>query len=456
MIEAQLSSLSRQSGPIATLRRSFLDKEESQEQKQSLWQECRHQLNEIAFSLNLGAALGYALVFYCLANLVSETPKNDAGYYFLRTAVRVNDILHVPFVELVTPEMVARKEAGHWSTIGEELTTVIPLLAATMIILLLLRLCSGTSIHRGLMSFFAGPSALFAGPAAYLCALHATPWLGQSGLTGTGPEVRLGAMWSIIGAEIVVVAVLRFLYPSRSVSVTALGFLLVVHYLFWLPLMWTSIPPWFHKLNSPQFLVVVFALSGLIWLIEMRGPTKAWNGTRARTCKWVMGGALLSVAIVFWTWFPTKPSSRKRAVTTDPITVELARGPCYGRCPSYRIVIHQNGLVEYFGDRNVGVGGRQTAQITTEQFGQIVQKLNFIDFYALEDRAFRWCFDTPSVGITVSWNGNAKRVVSDGDCTGARSGVQARFVEAAREIDGVLGSDRWVSCYGHCYPLNAR
>lgn len=72
-------------------------------------------------------------------------------------------------------------------------------------------------------------------------------------------------------------------------------------------------------------------------------------------------------------------------------------------------------------------------------------------FWSLEDRAFAWCFDSDSVSITVSMDGETKRVVSDGGCIGAKSGLQARFVQSAAEIDSMVGSDKGVSCSGPCW-----
>jgi hypothetical protein len=114
-------------------------------------------------------------------------------------------------------------------------------------------------------------------------------------------------------------------------------------------------------------------------------------------------------------------------------------------------VLHGSGLVEYFGDRHVRVRGYQTATVSREQISQILRDLDRLRFFTIEDRAFRWCFDTPSVGVSVFIDGKTKRVVSDAACTGAESGIQARFVQVAREIDTVTGSDRWVECdYGAC------
>ena len=92
----------------------------------------------------------------------------------------------------------------------------------------------------------------------------------------------------------------------------------------------------------------------------------------------------------------------------------------------------------------------QVDRLGREQVIAVLQSLDRARFPALEDRAFTWCFDSASVGISVSADGSTKRVVSDSYCDGAKTGAQAQFVQAAHEIDAILDSKRWVSCDGPC------
>ena len=77
---------------------------------------------------------------------------------------------------------------------------------------------------------------------------------------------------------------------------------------------------------------------------------------------------------------------------------------------------------------------------------QILQQLDRAHFFALENRAFMWCFDSSSLSISVLVDGKSKRVISDGGCVGSKSGQQAQFVRAADNIDTIVGSERWVRC----------
>jgi hypothetical protein len=133
----------------------------------------------------------------------------------------------------------------------------------------------------------------------------------------------------------------------------------------------------------------------------------------------------------------------------DSLTIELSRGPCFGMCPSYTITIHGNGQVEYAGGRFANPDPK-TGAVNREQIVEVLQHLDRIHFFTLEDRAFVWCFDAPSVAVSVSVDGKTKRIVSDASCVGTKSGPQAEFVRTASEIDGIVGSDQWVRCDERC------
>jgi hypothetical protein len=118
--------------------------------------------------------------------------------------------------------------------------------------------------------------------------------------------------------------------------------------------------------------------------------------------------------------------------------VELSRGPCYGLCPTYSVRVHGSGTVEYTGDLREE-GDKPPAAVSTQQVTTILQKLESVGFFGIEDSAFAWCFDTPRIAVLVSVDGVTHRVSSDASCTGAESGTQARFVQVANEIDRIIG-----------------
>lgn len=164
-----------------------------------------------------------------------------------------------------------------------------------------------------------------------------------------------------------------------------------------------------------------------------------------------MATAIIATAVLLYLWLPKKGYQFAHPKDMNSLTIQMARGPCYGSCPSYTITIYGSGLVEFVGTRHVKVQGSQKSAISQEQVIQLLQSLDRARFSSLEDRAFAWCFDSGSVSIFVSVDGETKRVVSDDSCTGSKSGLQAQFVRTAAQIDTMVGSDKWVSCDGPCW-----
>jgi hypothetical protein len=81
---------------------------------------------------------------------------------------------------------------------------------------------------------------------------------------------------------------------------------------------------------------------------------------------------------------------------------------------------------------------------------RVLRDLDRMDFFTTEDRAFRWCFDSASVSISVSVDGKQKRVTTDKCSLGPKGGPKATFLKIADEIDAIADSKQWVHCDGWC------
>jgi len=127
-----------------------------------------------------------------------------------------------------------------------------------------------------------------------------------------------------------------------------------------------------------------------------------------------------------------------------------------GECPVYTVTIHGNGVVEYRGERWVGLLGKQTA--TTDQ-GTIKALLASFEpnhFFDLNDQHFaQGCSDGGRIAVSLSVDGKTKHISSDRSCV-PRSGPQADLLRLTNEIDGVIGTSRWTTCMLACRVLSAR
>jgi hypothetical protein len=258
----------------------------------------------------------------------------------------------------------------------------------------------------------------------------------------------MGPLRVVLVGEILCVGILWLARKAHSSPAWVLGVLLALHFTFWIPLLWGGIPESIYGAFAPHALMFAAPLAGFAWLLYRKGAlVSVRDGIGVdNTSRWWLLGAAASSAVLLVIWLPGWAHSLSQPKDLRSVTIEMSRGPCLGRCPSYKVTIHGSGLVEYTGYDSVKVRGKQTSTVSSEQIIQLLQKLDRIRFFAIEDRAFHWCFDSSSVSVSVSFDGRTKRIVSDAGCTGARNGIQAQFVQAARDIDNTVGSDVWVKC----------
>jgi hypothetical protein len=272
--------------------------------------------------------------------------------------------------------------------------------------------------------------------------------MGVRSVPANGLSVLASPGVAVLGGEILCFLVLLTVERKRSTSVWTLGFLLVLHYMYWVPALWPSDQMYHYRFFLPYLLVTVFPISGFAWLLYTKTQESgAVEITAGRTIgAWRAATAVLASLALMLMWLPPRGYSLTHPSDFKSLTIQLSRGPCRGRCPSYTITIHGNGLVEYVGGRFTKVAGSQDGMISSEQIADILRQLDRAHFFALEDRVFMWCFDSSSLSVSVSVDGRNKRVVSDGGCSGWKSGQQAQFVSAADAIDTIVGSERWVRC----------
>jgi hypothetical protein len=107
------------------------------------------------------------------------------------------------------------------------------------------------------------------------------------------------------------------------------------------------------------------------------------------------------------------------------------------------VTIDRDGRVKYVGRRRDGTDDVEYGKITPQQYAEIIALLRDAKFESLEDRAFIWAFDTPSVAVVVASHKADKTVVSDSSYFGPESGPQAKFVSAAASIENIVDTSRW-------------
>jgi hypothetical protein len=410
-------------------------------------------LHDVFFSVNVACAVAYALSLYVSRSMTPWTPQNDSGYYFLRAAVRVSDILHLGIRAPVTTNTVARVDSILFNRTAIALVFVVSICSAAALVFLLVRFCALSSRYPAAFCRLAGAVALFATPACCLVVLMLTRTWPTGMDPGTSPSGQ--ALLVITAGELscfLALLLLTFkLSRWRAIFVSASVLLSLLHFAFWSLILLPNV------LIYLRGSLALYPIHSALWLLPSAGAAfllYVWPGPGADLAPtaerhvgiWTLLPAVLGLAALVAIWHPTSSRTMVQPKDMKSVVIKLSRGPR----PSYTITIQGDGKVEYVGERDVKVRGTQTATLNSEQLTQVLRRLDQSHFFALEDRAFSWCFDTPGVAVAVSFDGRTKTVVSDGGCTGAKSGMQDQFVQAAHDIDKIVGTDQWVRCDGYC------
>lgn len=400
-------------------------------------------INAFLFALTLAGAIASGLLLFVSSNLTDEQPTSDSAYYFLRAAARTNDLLRVSMGTAISPTEVARRESWEKAGTGVELLVLISVLAITAILLVLLRKFVEGRLQRRFYTIGFGLAVFFATPLAYVI-VTAITW--KSPLPFR-QSTQSGLTW-VLAAEVIFAIVI--LCRKKRLSTTTLSALFFINSAFWIYALWSApmvLAITVGRLLVPGMLLWLFPVCGTAWLLSLRGDCAQAAPTLRGTWMWAF--AILSSAVALFVWAP-RPSHGFPVLPDSGSSVKFVRGPCFGSCASYELTIHGDGSIEYLGRSSVRIHGTRSGKIDGASVERIWSLLERVHFTSLDDRAFRWCFDTPSLSVSASTVRQSKTVSSDAFCVGSKTGVQARFVEATYEIDKIVDSDQWVRCDGRC------
>lgn len=405
--------------------------------------------NVALLSLGVACALFIGGLIYVLKNGTRWTPVNDSTYFALTGAYRVVDFLHLQTVSPVKTSVLRRQVPSGTERLGIEiciLVTVLGLTAAASLVLSLLTCMQKfrSFVKRSTLMFL-----LFVAPVSYLTVSRLTwhwppsqPYSIPHGFWESLPlRVFIGEI-----ACLFVLLTLPYL-RRRVIPKWTVATLILFHLAFWMYVLWYETRIWLFPIYSRDLVLLlipalpfVYMLQDRNWLVRARGRLKT---------RWVLGIAIVAFIAFAAVWVPTKTVALSHPEDSAAVKIELARGPCFGSCPQYTITVQGDGRVEYSGrQRYSRFDSRRVGRIEREKITQILQTLDQVKFMTLDDRAFSWGFDTPSVGVRIWEDGKTKQVVSDAGFVGSKNGRQSRFVDATQEIDSILKSTKWDSCEG--------
>jgi len=108
----------------------------------------------------------------------------------------------------------------------------------------------------------------------------------------------------------------------------------------------------------------------------------------------------------------TEPVIQKNPIPVkENIFLTMERTPCFGKCPSYKIIIFNTGNVIYEGFTFVDKEGKHTKKISKKQLKEIQSQLEVINLFELKDKYDSKMTDMPSVYLYVEYKGKKKKII---------------------------------------------
>jgi len=397
----------------------------------------------VLLSLNLSLVLSYYYLVRSFNEASYSMDTSDAYtvlYYFFRAAVRLNRFLH--YQPSGYEKYVRWPNAG--GRLGVELAFALTTVFLGVLFLTVLRLARNSRNYSNVLRAFGGLVFLLAFPLTYVV------------LFGQSHNRTLASAFLVAIPELLCAAVLYLIYLLRPFSAWGMGIVLGLHYCLWALVYQGSSPDdTLYGPIPPRLLLLLIPIGGAVWLYYcqvLRGDFKTQLSEKLWS-KQLIAAVAMSVAGLGALWLPGSGYSLAHAKNRGSLTMEMWRSTCQMGCPVYKIEIHGNGKVEYTGEQFVKVRGAQASSLSEEQMQAALDGFDRADFFSLEDQAFAWGYHSPGVSVRITVDGKTKDVSSDTYHIGAKSGLQAKFVDAAANLDRIIGTDRWVKCdEARCQP----
>ena len=119
--------------------------------------------------------------------------------------------------------------------------------------------------------------------------------------------------------------------------------------------------------------------------------------------------------------------------------VGIERQGCLGGCPVYTLIVTSDGSFRYFGDAHVERKSKFTGKIRVWRWAALVQYLQDIDYFSLDDRYETPATDQDSVFTTVVKDSDRKTIRNYG------SAGPVRLFALQIMIDSLLTDAEWDS-----------
>ncbi len=129
-------------------------------------------------------------------------------------------------------------------------------------------------------------------------------------------------------------------------------------------------------------------------------------------------------------------------VEPTDFSIKLSRSGCFGTCPSYSVVIHGDGKIEFHGGHYVSIPGDHQARIAPEAAARLLERFRAAEFFEFKDKYVASVTDNPTYCLELAIGAKRKTIT---DYVGTWVGMPTLVSELEDAVDDAAGTERWVS-----------
>jgi len=123
-------------------------------------------------------------------------------------------------------------------------------------------------------------------------------------------------------------------------------------------------------------------------------------------------------------------------LTDADIEMSIERGPCFGKCPVYKMDIYQGGYAVFYGTRFAKKLGKHSKQLDKKTYKELVKKFKSSKFFDFKDEYESLIVDLASVSISYQEKGKRKTVTGKED-------RPTKIMELQYALEKIAESDGW-------------
>ncbi len=122
------------------------------------------------------------------------------------------------------------------------------------------------------------------------------------------------------------------------------------------------------------------------------------------------------------------------------VVITLQRMGCYGRCPSYVVMVSTESIV-FDGGSFVAAPGKHTGGVDPNAVRDLAKKFVAADFYSMDSSYEASVTDNPAYIVSIEIDGHKKEVV---DYVGSWVGMPEVITDLEDDVDALAQTQRWI------------